>query len=256
MSCVIVDREFYDTGWNKVCFTSNNCGRLKSLSYRAVSTGDSIDRLVAVARNGCEILRFITPFGGSISYSIDLNEPIASIAGDGEVCVVFTTFAVGGGGWRLNVAGTPEGVAKYSCKSMWFIEWITSDKRALSATVNSYVTHFVLNMTGHRGEEGGGINRTFTLKVDGKEVWRQTFPNSRWYPGMPYVPPIVVEYNGYAGNVTLECNNCGDIWVVSGWATTPGGAVPLPAPRVNPIFASLATVSGALLGRIVKKRLS
>jgi hypothetical protein len=213
-------REFYDTGWNRVCFPNPCDVPSSAISFETVSTGDQWDRLVAVAVDGAEVLRFITPFGGRISGEFRLPKELWDATRGREVCVLFTTFAIGGGGWRLTVSYTPSDprfpkVVKYS---LWFVEWITSQKRTLRGRVGAFVDGFVLNMTGHRGEEGGGRNRTFILRVDGREVWRQTFPDWRWRPGQGVVQPIYVSYKGYAGDVELTCENCGDIWIVSSWA--------------------------------------
>jgi len=232
-------REFYDTGWNKVCFPNPCSTPASAISFDAVSTGDQWDRLVAVAVDGAELLRLITPFGGQISGRVYLPEELWDATRGEEVCVLFTTFAAGGGGWRLTVEQTPVppcGLTREMCVSwrvvkypLWFVEWITSQNRVLRGRVGATVDGFVLNMTGHRSEEGGGINRTFILRVDSREVWRQTFPDWRWRPGQGAVQPIYVKYKGYAGDVELACENCGDIWVVSGWAYRLAGFT-LPTP--------------------------
>ena len=244
-------REFYDTGWNKICF-SNPCDvSASAIDFEAVSTGDRWDRLVAVAVDGAELLRFITPFGDQISGELKLPRELWGATEGREVCVLFTTFAAGGGGWRLTVSympvppcqlpevacGPPPRVVKHP---LWFVEWITSQRRALSGRIGAHVDGFVLNMTGHRGEEGGGLNRTFVLKVDGREVWRQTFPDWRWRPGQGTVQPIYVSYKGYAGDVELACENCGDIWVVSGWAYSLTSSTP-PTPPVMLLAIAGAT---------------
>jgi len=243
-------REFYDTGWNKICF-SNPCDvSASAIDFEAVSTGDRWDRLVAVAVDGAELLRFITPFGDQISGELKLPRELWGATEGREVCVLFTTFAAGGGGWRLAVRYMPvppcpfpeiaclfPGVVKHP---LWFVEWITSQSRSLKGHVGTVVDGFVLNMTGHRGEEGGGVNRTFVLKVDGREVWRQTFPDWRWRPGQGVVQPIYVNYKGYAGDVELTCENCGDIWVVSGWAYSLTSPTSLPSP---PLLALIGAVS-------------
>lgn len=221
MSCQW-SREFYNTGWNKTCF-SNPCDvPASAIDFETVSTGDQWDRLVAVAVDGAELLRFVTPFGGQISGELKLPQELWGATRGREVCVLFTTFAAGGGGWRLTISQMPvspstpfPGVVKHP---LWFVEWITSQRETLSGKIGAYVDGFVLNMTGHRGEEGGGVDRTFVLKVDGKEVWRQTFPDWRWRPGQGVVQPVYVSYKGYASDVELTCENCGDIWIVSGWA--------------------------------------
>jgi hypothetical protein len=237
-------REFYDTGWNKVCFPNPCDAPSSSLSFEAVSTGDRWDRLVAVAVDGAELLRFITPFGGRISGEFKLPQELWDATRGREVCVLFTTFAAGGGGWKLTVDYTSPGdsrfpkVVKYP---LWFVEWITSQKRTLRGRVGAHVDGFVLNMTGHRSEEGGGVNRTFVLRVDGREVWRQTFPDWRWRPGQGVVQPIYVSYKGYAGDVELTCENCGDIWVVSGWAYSLHS--PTIPPTTSPVM--LLAIAGA-----------
>ncbi len=220
-------REFYDTGWNKTCFSNPCNGPASSIIYEAVSTGDQWDRLVAIAIDGSELLRFITPFGGRISGELKLPRELWNATRGKEVCVLFTTFAAGGGGWRLTISHMPVSpCTQYSCPTfpevvkypLWFVEWVSSQKRTLRGHVGAWIDGFVLNVTGHRGEEGGGVNRTFILRVDGREVWRQTFPDWRWRPGQGIVQPIYVNHKGYAGDVELTCENCGDIWVVSGWA--------------------------------------
>ena len=79
------------------------------------------------------------------------------------------------------------------------------------------------------------------LKVDGREVWRQTFPDWRWRPGQGVVQPIYVSYKGYAGDVELACENCGDIWVVSGWAYSLTSSTPLMSPVMLLAIAGAAS---------------
>lgn len=244
-------REFYDTGWNKTCFNNPCDVPASAINFEATSTGDNIDRLVAVAVDGAELLRFITPFGGQISGELKLPQELWNATRGKEVCVLFTTFAAGGGGWKLTVSYMPAspstplpGVVKHP---LWFVAWITSQNKSLRGHVGAYVDGFVLNMTGHSWEEGGGVNRTFVLKVDGKEVWRQTFPNWRWRPGQGVVQPVYVSYKGYAGDVELTCENCGDIWVVSGWAYSLTSSTSLTSPHLLALIGAVSAFTSAYI---------
>jgi hypothetical protein len=130
---------------------------------------------------------------------------------------------------------------------MWFAVDLYSNGNTLTANLNNtYIDGgFVLNMTGHRYEEGA-VGRHFELYVNGQKVWEQTFPNWRWFPGCGFVQPIIIPYTGVVNDVKLVCTNCGNTWIVSGWAyTRPITALPLW------VIAAIAALLGVLVGAVV-----
>jgi hypothetical protein len=224
----------HDTGWNVVRMPMPEGCRaacVGELALRAESLGDQWDRLVAVGVDGCEVLRLITPFDAKIEVARSLlDRPESWLFYQArELWLVFTTWEVGGGGWRLELGRAEAPCARRPIRAypLWFVAHLGAEgKKKLTAQVGARVDGFVLNMTGHRQEEGGGVNRTFILRVDGREVWRQTFPDWRWRPGQGVVGPVYVRYSGHAGTVELECPDCGNVWAVSGWAYAYGAGVP------------------------------
>jgi hypothetical protein len=230
-----LSRELHDTGWNVVRVPLPGECRgacIQALALRATSLGDGWDRLVAIGVDGCEVLRVITPFDAKIEVARSLLDRPESwlLYRARELWTVFTTWEAGGGGWRMELGKSeaPRAWRPIRTYPLWFVEHLGEGGRnRLAARVNARVDSLVLNVTGHRHEEGGGVNRTFVLRVDGREVWRQTFPDWRWRPGCGVVEPVYVEYSGYAGTVELECPDCGNMWAVSGWAYAYGGASPV-----------------------------
>ena len=246
-SCTIVDRDFYNTGWNIQRFPGPDCGDVKQLTISVQSTGDQIDRLVILGRNNCEVARFITPFDSSLTQTESVDEPISSAAASGEVEVLFTTFAAGGGGYHMTATAVGSGSPTYACIPMWFAVDLYSNGNVLSANLNNTYIYggFVLNMTGHRYEEGA-TGRHFELYVNGQKVWDQVFPNWRWVPGIGFVQPIVIPYTGVANDVKLVCTNCGNTWIVSGWAYT------RPPTALTPwVIDAIAALLGVLIGAVI-----
>ncbi|MBP1449089.1 MAG: hypothetical protein JZD41_03625 [Thermoproteus sp.] len=261
MTCTMVDREYKNTGWDKVCFTApSTCpSSSASVNISVKSTGDGIDRLVTVAPHNCEVIRFITPFDSELSQTVQLTEPIASVATSySDICSVFTTFFYSGnpnGGYYLKITYDGQGKPGYSCVPAWYMEFIDNSTTEVSADIGGhFISHFVLNMTGHRGEEGSGVNRRWQLILDGNVVWDQTFPDWRWYPGKGYVEPIVVSVNRRVNRAVLKCLNCGHVWIASGWAAVPGGAGGVGIQPVNILPAALVGLVAGIIAGVSQKK--
>jgi hypothetical protein len=249
-TCTLVDKAFVNTGWDVVKMPGPNCGRVTQLTVSVQSLGDPYDRIVLIARNNCEIARFITPFDTSMQQTESVSEPISSIAASGEVDVVFTTYGAGGYHLLAQAVGTGESPVYYGIP-LWFNVHMgpVEDGNAgntLSATVDWYIDGVVLNFTGHSSQEFGGCGKTFRLYINGNEVWSyttNTFPCQRWLPGVGFVPPIIIKWSGYAHDIKLTCDNCGSYWVVSAWAFTTQ-----PPPTQQPWVFWLALAAVVLTG--------
>ena len=223
---VLIDKDFYDTGWNKIPFSHiPEPGSEIAVHIDVTSTGDGWDRLGAIALNGCEILRFATPFDSALRQTVTIGEPVASAFRYPSGEAVLTTYAAGGGGWHMKITYESRGSPSYYGIPVWFLEEMNPEKRSLKARIDAYADYLVLNITGHSYEEGA--YRTFELLADGETIWEDV-TGDRWNPNV-FVSPMVFEVKRRIGEVELRSPDCRSYWKVSLWAASPTPPVEWPS---------------------------
>jgi hypothetical protein len=188
-------------------------------------------RLAVIGVDGCEVVRFfVRP--AIVGWPEPDSPPIPGtgrgerpLAGRPESLLFFApgealALVTGYGSLNLSLSvtagpGAPRLLPPLRAYPLLFAERLGSRRRALRARLGRRVDGLVLAATGVN-EENAPVLRTFVVRVDGREALRQPVRN-RIFPDV-YQVPRYVPWRGHAGEVEVECPDCGDDWIVSLWA--------------------------------------
>jgi hypothetical protein len=238
---ILIDDDFVQTGHNRKCYKVS-ARPANKIHYKLTSKGDDWDRLFSLIINNAEILRAITPFGGTIEQTVELPKELAAAFNLGnEVCGILTTFV---GGWHCLVETANITTPENGLIPAFTWEKMDSQRRTLETNIPpTNVTKLIFYITGHYVEEGGYA--TFQIYLNDNLVFDR-YLDWGWHPGCGYIQPYIIDAK--TENVTkvkIQSPNCGDYWITSLILTTPTPPTP-PPPKTTIMFTFLPIVLGTI----------